>query len=88
MITKSFNITDHEAHTLSADYIGKNESGWEISGQIHEDYYTWVNAFQARHPIYGNVWGDFEDKVFADTEEGYNHFVENHPPDRWDYWDI
>jgi hypothetical protein len=34
------------------------------------------------------VWGNFEDTVFADSEEGYNHFIENHPPESWDYWDI
>ena len=88
MITKEFNITGHDANTLPQECIGKNESGWEISGEIHEDYYCWVNDFEAIHPTYGKVWGNFEDKVFADTEEGYNHFIKNHPPESWDYWDI
>ncbi len=88
MITKEFNITGHDANTLPQECIGKNESGWEISGEIHEDYYYWVNDFEAIHLTYGKVWGNFEDKVFADTEEGYNHFIENHPPESWDYWDI
>ena len=66
----------------------KNESGWEISGEIQEDFCQWVNDFEATHPTFGKVWGNFEDKVFADSEEGYNHFIENHPPESWDYWGI
>ena len=62
--------------------------GWKISGIVHADYYVWVNAFEAVHPTYGKVWGDFEDKVFADTEEGYNHFYKHHTPESWDYGDI
>ncbi len=88
MITKKFNITGHNANTLPKECIGKNESGWEISGEIHEDYYEWVNDFEATHPTFGKVWGNFEDTVFADSEEGYNHFIKNHPPESWDYWDI
>ena len=47
-----------------------------------------VAEYKAIHQTFGKVWGNFEDKVFADSEEGYNHFIENHPPERWDYWDI
>lgn len=63
-------------------------SGWTIKGEIHEDYYTWVNGFEAHHPEYGRVWGDFEEEVYADSEEGFNHFYENHTPEPWDYGDI
>lgn len=58
------------------------------SWQIHEDWYLWVNKFEATHSIYGRVWGDFEDEVFADSEDGLNHFIKNHPPEEWDYADI
>lgn len=88
MFKIKFNITGHQAHTLSPVDIGENDSGWVISGEIHEDYYQWVNDFEAVHPVYGKVWGNFELEVYADTEEGYNHFIENHPPEEWDYWDI
>lgn len=47
-----------------------------------------VNYFEAKHPTYGRVWGDFEDKVSADSEEGYQHFWVHHEPEAWDYWDI
>lgn len=30
----------------------------------------------------------FEGEVFADSEEGYNHFYTNHQPSAWDYGDI
>lgn len=88
MIIKTFENRGSNAYTLRPEYIGVNESGWEISGKIHEDYYEWVNDFEAIHPVFGKVWGNFEDKVFADSEEGYNHFFENHKPINWDYWDI
>lgn len=88
MFEKEFKTTGSLANTLPPECIGKNESGWEINGQIHEDYYTWVNEFEAVHPIYGRVWGDFEKKVFADTAKGFNHFIENHSPESWDYDDI
>ena len=88
MITKIFNIKGHEAYTLSPVHLGENESGWVITGDIKEDYYTWVNEFEAVHPIYGKVWGNFEYEVYADSEEGYEHFFQNHTPEEWDYWDI
>jgi len=63
-------------------------SGWTINGVIHEDYFEWVNEFTAHHSVYGRVWGDFEKEVYAESEEGFAHFYQNHPPDAWDYGDI
>lgn len=81
--------SSHDALTLPTSAIGgTHESGWSISGEIHEDYYEWVNEFEAVHPVYGRVWGDFDSEVFADSEEGFQDFYKNHPPDEWDYWDI
>lgn len=76
------------ALTLDPDHIGSHPDGWTIEGEIHEDYYEWVNEFKASHPTYGLVWGDFESFVFASSEEAYQHFYQNHPPSSWDYWDI
>lgn len=59
----------------------QHSSGWVISGQpIEGDCYSWVNEFSASHERYGNVWGDFESKVYADSERGYQDFYANHPP--------
>ena len=76
------------ALTLGEGEIGTHEDGWTIKGEIHEDYYTWVNEFEATHSKYGRVWGDFESEVYADTEEGFKDFFEKHPPQAWDYGDI
>lgn len=76
------------ALTVRPVYIGGNYSGWVIEGEIHEDYYSWVNEFTATHSQYGRVWGNFERTVYADSEEGFAHFWENHEPDAWDYLDI
>lgn len=65
-----------------------HEDGWTISGYVTEDYYYWVNDFEAIHPVFGRVWGDFESTVFADSEAAYDLFVCNHSPEEWDYWDI
>lgn len=91
----------HMAYTLNAEevtdvenpvggqlYSMTHSDGWTVTAVVHEDYYTWVNEFKSSHPVYGKVWGDFEHFIFADTEEGYNNFIANHPPHLWDYWDI
>lgn len=72
----------------SRDHSRTHDSGWTITGEIKEDYYTWVNEFTAVHPTFGKVWGDFEIEVFADSEEAYSHFYTHHPPHAWDYQDI
>lgn len=62
--------------------------GWTIKGIVYEDYYWWVNDFEATHPDYWKVWGNFEKEVYADSEEGYNHFYKSHKPLERDYMDI
>ena len=88
MFEKSFCVQGSMALTLSPDDVGCHQDGWSISGAIHEDYYEWVNDFEASHPAFGRVWGNFEDKVFADSEAGFEAFYAAHPPSSWDYWDI
>lgn len=72
--------------------IGMNKKthtdGWTIKGQIHEDYYYWVNEFEAHHPKYGKVWGDFEKEVYAQKRKGFIDFYKKHTPQSWDYGDI
>lgn len=65
-----------------------HDDGWTIEGIVHEDYYEWVNYFRAEHPKYGKVWGNFEDCVYAESEEGFEDFYKNHTPRAWDYQDI
>jgi hypothetical protein len=86
---EEFNPGPHMANTLDPEVIGKNQSGWTITGDIHKDYYKWVNEFSATHEN-GKWWvkGDFESKVEASSKEAYDDFVKYHPPHEWDYWDI
>jgi hypothetical protein len=99
MVTKTFNPSG--ALTLNAEEVTSEKwfaetgfykkihpDGWTIEGEVHEDYYYWVNEFKAKHPKYGKVWGDFEEEVFADSEEGFKHFYKYHTPEEWDYADI
>lgn len=76
------------ALTLSTCYFGKNKSGWEIKGEIHQDYYEWINDFTATHPKYGKVWGNFESEVKATSKAAFDHFYKHHAPTAWDYGDI
>lgn len=66
----------------------EHTSGWTIQGEVHKDYFEWVNFFDARHPVYGHVYGNFEKEVRADSEEAFQHFYKNHPPEAWNYGDI
>jgi len=89
MYKKKFELDyRHQARTLHPDDLGEHSSGWKIEGEVHEDWCEWVNEFEAVHPVYGRVWGDFEDTVYADSAKGYKHFVANHPFEEWDYYDI
>jgi hypothetical protein len=86
MITKQFEV--YSALTLSPSVLGLGESGWLVTGDVKEDYFTWVNEFEAIHPTFGTVWGDFENTVYADTKEGLDNFLEHYTPEEWDYGDI
>lgn len=66
----------------------KHADGWVIQGYIQEIYYTWVNRFDARHPKFGRVWGDFDNLVYFDKREGLEDFIRKHRPYMWDYFDI
>lgn len=77
------------ARTLSPSNLGENDSGWIITGEVHEDYYRWVNEFKAYHPAKNwRVEGDFEEIVKATNQKALNHFLEHHPFEEWDYYDI
>lgn len=97
---RKFKIQGSDARTLPVEYvsdgesfIGKNyqrthDSGWTISGKVIEDRYLWVNEFQASHPVFGFVSGDFEKEIVASSKEAFDHFAKNHPYEEWDYGDI
>ena len=103
MVIKKFGVDFHShggALTLPQSYVVDNEdvesgthtrthdSGWTITGMLHEDYFVWVNEFEAKHPVYGEVKGDFEREVVATSQEAFEHFYRHHPPEAWDYQDI
>ena len=103
MVTKKYEVDFYSpggALTLPCESVSDNghisdlaqqkthQSGWTIKGQTKEDYYVWVNEFEATHPTLGRVWGDFENEVFSDSEEAFADFYKNHPPEQWDYQDI
>jgi hypothetical protein len=76
------------ALTLRPSDLDVRINGWVVTGEVHEDYYEWVNYFEANHPSFGRVWGDFESEVHADSQEAYDDFIKNFQPESWDYHDI
>lgn len=88
---KPFDNTLHlcsPARTLCPSIVGNNESGWIVKAEVHEDYYEWVSYFEAFHPDFGIVFGDFEDVVFASSKEALKDFLSHFPYEEWDYYDI
>ena len=80
-------VTDKENCT-GGTHTRSHPDRWTITGRICEDMRTWVNEFEAVHPLFGRVWGNFEEEVHADSEEGFQHFYANHKPEEWDYADV
>lgn len=77
------------AHTLPASAIGFHQkSGWTVTGRIVDDYYRWVNDFEAYHPALGTVAGNFQTEVTADTKYAFDDFLTHFKPQSWDYGDI
>lgn len=79
-------VTDSGAE--DGTHTKTHADGWTITGEIHEDYYVWVNDFRATHPELGTVEGNFEHEVKASSEEAFAHFWKHHEPVAWDYHDI
>jgi len=82
------------ALTLGTYYINNPEKcgGWIVIGQVHEDYYKWINGFVAiKYCEYDGdtcddmVCGDFEKEIYASSKEAYEDFIKNCPPTAWDY---
>lgn len=102
MVTKTFGkdfYSPDGALTLETEQVSDSdpsngvhtrthESGWTITGEVVEDYCTWVNDFTAFHPELGYVCGNFEKEVVASSEEAFQHFWQHHEPEAWDYGDI
>lgn len=77
-----------EHESLTGQSSRTHADGWTIAGIICEDYYYWVNHFEASHPVFGRVWGNFDEEVYADSEAAFQDFYARHTPEAWDYGDI
>jgi hypothetical protein len=87
-MTVSKRFDPWSASTLRPRHLGTHNNGWTIDGKVHEDYYEWVNYFEATHLLHGRVWGDYEEELEADTKEALDDFMKEFPPENWDYGDI
>ena len=89
MYRVDFNYKGHIANTLEPDDLGTHQApdGWTVEGEVHEDWYEWVNDFTATKGKM-KVWGNFEKSVYATSKRAYDDFIKYHEPKEWDYWDI
>lgn len=69
----------HQARTLDPVNGFVESTGWTITGKIHEDWFEWINEFEATHPEHGRVFGNFEILVEASSKKAYNQFLKDHP---------
>lgn len=81
------------AFTLSPYILDKqNKNDWFFKAKIQEDYYQWINFFEASHSKYGKIFGDFEIGIHypKENKEALNNFLEKtfQYLNLWDYMDI
>lgn len=75
------------AITLNTTALSSDK--WEVTGQVQEDYYKWINDFYAVEKSTNNVvFGNFEDTVYATDKDTYDRFRKQIQVDDWDYMDI
>lgn len=75
------------ARTLDPDFLGTHHE-WTVKGLVMEDYFEWVNYFEATHPKFGFVAGNYESEIISSSKEAYLDFCKYFPFAEWDYWDI
>lgn len=89
LLTKKYSTTTHhEARTLDPEILGNNDSEWIVRGGVITDHWSWINDFEAFHPDYGLVVGDFEEDIMYSSEKALAHFLKYHCFTEWDYRDI
>jgi hypothetical protein len=62
-------------------YTKQHNNGWIISATITNDGKNkWIDHFEARHPKYGTVVGDFNKQVVSKTKPAFEDFVKSFLP--------
>lgn len=69
-------------------YSRTHKNGWTISGQIVEDYVSWVPFITASHKNYGIIYGDFSEEIIVvsdNPDKALFHFLDNNMPLVWKF---
>lgn len=70
-------------------YIKYHEhTSWTIIGNCIEDWFYWIDDFEAHHPTHGIIFGSFNKNVYAESKECFENFVSSHHYEEWDAGDI
>ena len=66
--------------SFNTNVIGKHNSGWIIKGDISDDdHMTRVDDFSAKHPKFGEVFGNFNGTIYAEERESILKLLKSHP---------
>lgn len=85
IFTEQEKLDFNEGKISPGTFTKKQDSGWTIQATPKRDYYAWINCFSASHDKYGSVRGNFEHLITYDSKEGFDHFLQHHRPEIWDY---
>ena len=81
-------VTDLKDIDTNQKYSKTHDSGWTITAKVKKYNFLWVSYFEASHPVFGNIKGDYEYGIKSESEEAIDHFYKHHPPHAWEYGNI
>ena len=87
-VSDNINCESDEEFHRDVVYGKYHPDGWTIKAKLEADYYVSIEEFEADHPIYGKIKGRLDDKIVADSLEGWKHFSNYHPLREFDCGDI
>jgi len=76
------------ARTLEPSPGFDESTGWTVIGEVHEDYYKWINDFEAYKGKECYVKGDFENIIETSSLKALDVFLSHYTVNEWDYYDI
>lgn len=83
----TFKFNCSGAYTLDPSSASEIRDGWKLKGEVHYDYYSWINYFEAKKGL-NWVKGDFEKEVTCSSLKAFDDFLSNFEVESWDYADI
>lgn len=75
----------HRVVSFKAESIGNHlNSGWIIRGDLKEEHLQLADDFSAWHDKHGEVFGNFNETVYAENKNSILQLLKDHPFYVWD----